>query len=42
MLKPLAIAIISGLIFQLPLVLVVLPALLTLFRSHRVDEDWQK
>jgi CzcA family heavy metal efflux pump len=42
MLKPLAIAIIFGLIFQLPLVLVVLPALLALFRSHRVDEDWQK
>ncbi|HYZ74920.1 MAG TPA: efflux RND transporter permease subunit [Chthoniobacterales bacterium] len=42
MLKPLAIAIISGLIFQLPLVLVVLPALLALFRDHRVDEDWQK
>jgi hypothetical protein len=41
MLKPLAIAIISGLIFQLPLVLV-LPALLALFRSHRADEDWQK
>jgi multidrug efflux pump subunit AcrB len=39
MLKPLAIAIISGLLFQLPLVLVVLPALLALFRSHRVGED---
>ena len=37
MLKPLAIAIISGLLFQLPLVLVVLPALLALFRSHSVE-----
>jgi multidrug efflux pump subunit AcrB len=32
MLKPLAIAIISGLVFQLPLVLIVLPTLLALFR----------
>jgi AcrB/AcrD/AcrF family len=32
MLKPLAIAIISGLVFQLPLVLIVLPSLLALFR----------
>jgi hypothetical protein len=34
MLKPLAIAIISGLAFQLPLVLIVLPCLLALF-GHR-------
>jgi multidrug efflux pump subunit AcrB len=32
MLKPLAIAIVSGLVFQLSLVLIVLPCLLTLFR----------
>jgi len=32
MLKPLAIAIISGLVFQLPLVLIVFPCLLALFR----------
>jgi multidrug efflux pump subunit AcrB len=32
MLKPLAIAIVSGLVFQLPLVLIVLPTLLELFR----------
>jgi hypothetical protein len=31
MLKPLAIAIISGLVFQLPLVLIVLPCLLAMF-----------
>jgi hypothetical protein len=31
-LKPLAIAIVSGLVFQLPLVLIVLPCLLALFR----------
>jgi hypothetical protein len=32
MLKPLAIAIVSGLVWQLPLVLIVLPCLLALFR----------
>jgi multidrug efflux pump subunit AcrB len=32
MLKPLAIAIVSGLVFQLPLVLIVLPCLLALLR----------
>lgn len=35
MLQPLAIAIITGLILQLPLVLIVLPALLALFRLDR-------
>jgi hypothetical protein len=35
-LKPLAIAIISGLAFQLPLVLIVLPCLLALF-GHRAS-----
>ena len=33
MLQPLAIAIIVGLLVQLPLVLIVLPALLVLYRS---------
>ena len=35
MLQPLAIAIIAGLVAQLPLVLVVLPALLALFGAAR-------
>ena len=34
MLKPLAIAIISGLVFQLPLVLIVFPCLLALCRRN--------
>jgi multidrug efflux pump subunit AcrB len=33
--QPLAIAIIAGLIAQLPMVLVVLPAVLRLLRAHR-------
>jgi Cu/Ag efflux pump CusA len=39
MLQPLAIAIISGLIVQLPLVLLVLPALLVLFGPTAVRQD---
>ena len=35
MLQPLAIAIITGLIVQLPLVLIVLPALLRMMRVHK-------
>src|SRR5260221_10568491 len=39
MLQPLAIAIITGLIVQLPLVLVVLPAVLLLVRSGKRGEE---
>jgi multidrug efflux pump subunit AcrB len=41
MLKPLAIAIISGLVFQLPLVLIVFPCLLALGRRNPKGKQWK-
>ena len=39
MLQPLAIAIVTGLIVQLPLVLIVLPAILRLIRAGETEND---
>ena len=41
MLQPLAVSIVSGLCIQLPLVLMVLPVFLSLFKSRRNDNDGQ-